>query len=89
MSRTAESNLQSLESRVLSMETTTRIVLADSGGEAAAIAEEADIEVSATACADEVEECAAAREAPEPLVLACDADLRVGWGEPQAWLARS
>jgi len=89
MSRTAQSNLQSLEPRVLSMDTTTHIVLADAGGEAAAIAEAADIEVRATSCADGVEECAAAHEAPEPLALTCDADLRVGWGELQEWLARS
>ena len=89
MSRTAQSNLQSVEPRVLSMDTTTHIALADAGGEVAAIAEAADIEVSATSCADEVEECAAAREAPEPLALACDTDLRVAWGELQEWLERS
>jgi len=89
MSRTAQSNLQSLEPRVLSMDTTTHIALAHAGGEVAAIAEAADIEVGATACADEVEECAAAREAPEPLALTCDTDLRVAWGELQEWLARS
>jgi hypothetical protein len=89
MSCTAESNLQSLESRVLSMATATRIVLADSEGEAAAIAEETDIEVGATSCADAVEESVAVREAPEPLTLACDADLRVASGELQEWLARS
>ena len=88
MSRTAQANLQSLEPRVLSMDTTTHIALADAGGEAAAIAEAADIEVSAS-CADEVEECAAACAAPEPLALTCEADLRVGWGELQEWLARS
>jgi hypothetical protein len=89
MSRTVESNLLSLEPRVLSMDTTMHIAVADSGGEAAAIAEEADIEVSATSGADGVEECAAAREAPDPLALTCEADLRVGWGELQEWLERS
>jgi hypothetical protein len=89
MSRTAQSNLQSLEPRVLSMETTTDLALTDAAAEAAAIAEAADIEVSATAGADEVEECAAAGESPEPAALTCDADLRVGWGELQEWLERS
>jgi hypothetical protein len=89
MSRTAQSNLQSLEPRVLSMDATTHLALTDAGAEAAAIAEAADIEVSATACADGVEECAAAREAPEPPALTCAADLRVGWGELQEWLERS
>jgi len=89
MSRTAQSNLQSLEPRVLSMDTTTDMALTDTGGEAAAIAEAADIEVNATSSADGVEECAATREAPEPLALTCEADLRVGWGELQEWLERS
>ena len=89
MSRTAQSNLQSLEPRVLSMDTTTHIALTDAGGETAAIAEAADIEVSATSGADGVEECAAAGAAPEPLALTCEADLRVGWGELQEWLERS
>ncbi len=89
MSRTAQSNLQSLEPRVLSMDTTTHIALTEAGSEAAAIAEEADIEVSATVCADGVEECAAAREAPELLAITCETDLRVGWGELQEWLERS
>ncbi len=90
MSRTAQSNLQSLEPRVLSMEMTTQVALTDAGGEAAAIAEEADIEVSATTSgAEEVEECAAARAAPELLALTCDAEVRVGWGELQEWLGRS
>jgi hypothetical protein len=88
MSRTAQSNLQALEPRVLSMEATTHVALAETGGAAAAVAE-ADIEVSATSGGGEVEECAAAREAPEPLTLACDAELRVGWGELQQWLGRS
>jgi hypothetical protein len=89
MSRTAQSNLQSLAPRVLSMATTTRIVLADSVGEVAATVADADIEVSATSCADAVEECAGAREAPAPPALTCHADLRVGWGELQEWLGRS
>jgi hypothetical protein len=90
MSRTAQSNLHSLEPRVLSMETTTtHIALTEAGGEATAIAEAADIEVSATSGAEDVEECAAAREAPEPPALTCDAELRVGWGELQEWLERS
>ncbi|MGH8680767.1 MAG: hypothetical protein ACREVS_18800 [Burkholderiales bacterium] len=89
MSRTAQSNLQSLEPRVLSMDTATHIALADAGGETAAIAEAVELEVSATSGADGVEECAAARAAPEPLALTCAADLRVGWGELQEWLARS
>ena len=89
MSRTAQSNLQSLEPRVLSMETTTHIALTETGGAATSIAEAADIVVSATSGADAVEECAAAREAPEPLALTCDADMRVGWGELQEWLDRS
>jgi len=88
MSRTAQSNLATLEPRVLSMETTTQIALTEAGGEAAAIAEEADIEVSATS-GDDVEECAAARDAPELPALTCDAELRVGWGELQEWLERS
>ncbi len=90
MSRTAQSNLQSLEPRVLSMATATRIVLSESTAAATAIAEEADIEVSAMACAEAaVEECALPRAAPEPLVLTSDGDLRVGWGELQEWLGRS
>jgi hypothetical protein len=89
MSRTAQSNLQSLEPRVLSMDTTTHIALTGPRGAAAAIAEEADIEVSATAASDAVEECVAPGDAPEPLVLTCDADLRVGWGDLQEWLERS
>jgi hypothetical protein len=89
MSRTVQSNLASLEPRVLSMDTTTHIALTDAGGEAAAIAEAADVEVSATVSADGVEECAAAHAAPEPLALTCEADLRVGWGELQEWLERS
>jgi hypothetical protein len=89
MSRTAQSNLQALEPRVLSMETTTHIALTEAAGAAAAIAEAADIEVGATSGADEVEECAAPREAPEAPALTCDAELRVGWGELQEWLERS
>jgi len=89
MSRTAESNVQSLELRVLSTEAEPQIALAEPAGEAASIADEADIEVSADDRADEPEETAAATEAPEPLALTCDADLRLSWGELDEWLARS
>ena len=89
MSRAAESNVQSLELRVLSTESETQIALAEPAGEAASIADEADIEVSANERADEPEESAAATETPEPLALTCDADLRLSWGELDEWLARS
>ena len=62
MSRVAESNVQSLELRVLSTEAETQIALADPAGEAASIADEVDIEVSANERADEPEESAAATE---------------------------
>ena len=57
MSRTtAQSNVHLLESRVLSTDATTHIALDEPAAEVAAIAEEADIEVSATDRADEAEE---------------------------------
>jgi hypothetical protein len=87
MSRTAESDTQSLASRALSMGTTPRIALVDSGTEAA-LAEEADIEVGAARTGDP-EECVAAGDATDALAITCDADLRVGWGELDEWLGRS
>ena len=89
MSRTAQSNVHLLESRVLSTDATTHIALDEPVVEAAAIAEEADIEVSATDRADEAEEGVCAEAPPDSLALSCDADLRLTWGELDEWLERS
>ena len=89
MSRTAQSNVHLLESRVLSTDATTHIALDEPVVEAAAIAEEADIEVIATDRADEAEEGDCAEAPPDTLALSCDADLRLTWGELDEWLERS
>jgi hypothetical protein len=88
MSRTAQSNVHLLESRVLSTDATTHIALERPAEEAAAIAEEADIEVGAADRADETEEADCA-EAPDAAAITCDADLRLTWGELDEWLGRS
>ncbi len=89
MSRTAQSNVRSLESRVLSTDATTHIALDDPAAEAAAIAEEADIEVSATDRAEDADEGDSSADTSEALAISCDADLRVTWGELEEWLGRS
>ena len=89
MSRTAQSNVHSLESRVLSTDATTHIALEQAPEETAAIAEDADIEVSANDRADEAEEGDCAEAPSDSLALSCDADLRLTWGELDEWLARS
>jgi hypothetical protein len=89
MSRTAQSNVHLLESRVLSTDATTHIALDEPAAEAAAIAEEADIEVSATERAEEAEEGVCAEPTSDALALSCDADLRLTWGELDEWLERS
>jgi len=89
MSRTAQSNVHLLESRVLSTDATTHIALDEPALEPAAIAEEADIEVSATDRADEAEEGDCAEAPPDSPALSCDADLRLTWGELDEWLERS
>jgi hypothetical protein len=89
MSRTAQSNVHLLESRVLSTDATTHIALDEPAAVAAAIAEEADIEVSATDRVEEAEEGDFAEAPPDVLAISCDADLRVTWGELDEWLARS
>ena len=89
MSRTAQSNVHLLESRVLSTDATTHIALDRPAEEPSAIAEEADIEVSATERAEEAEEGDCAEAASEPAAISCDADLRVTWGELDEWLERS
>jgi len=89
MSRTAQSNVHLLESRVLSTDATTHIALDDPAIEAAAIVEEADIEVSANDRADEAEEGDCAEAPADALALSCDADLRLTWGELDEWLERS
>jgi len=89
MSRTAQSNVHSLESRVLSTDATTHIALEQVPEEAAAIAEEADIEVSANDRADEAEEGVAAEAPADVLAITCEADMRVTWGELDEWLGRS
>jgi hypothetical protein len=89
MSRIAQSNVHLLESRVLSTDATTHIALDQPAAEAAAIAEEADIEVSATDRAAEAEEGDCAEAPAEAIALTCDADLRVTWGELDEWLGRS
>jgi hypothetical protein len=89
MSRIAQSNVHLLESRVLSTDATTHIALDQPAAEAAAIAEEADIEVSATDRAEEAEEGDCAEAPAEAIALTCDADLRVTWGELDEWLGRS
>ena len=88
MSRTAQSNVHLLESRVLSTDATTHIALERPADEAAAIAEEADIEVGAADRTDEAvrTDCA---EAGDAAAITCDADLRLSWGELDEWLARS
>ncbi len=89
MSRTAQSNVHLLESRVLSTDATTHIALDEPVVEAAAIAEEADIEVSATDRADEAEEGDCAEAPADAIALSCDTDLRLTWGELDEWLERS
>ena len=89
MSRTAQSNVHLLESRVLSTDATTHIALDEPVVEAAAIAEEADIEVSATDRADEAEEGDCAEAPADAIALSCDTDLRLAWGELDEWLERS
>lgn len=89
MSRTAQSNVQSLESRVLSTDATTHIALDEPAAEAAAIAEEADIEVSANDRAEEAEEGVGAEMPADTLAITCEADMRVTWGELDEWLGRS
>jgi hypothetical protein len=89
MSRIAESNVQSLDSLFLSVETATHIALADPAAEAASIAEEADIELSAMDRAEDACESEPTADAPEALVLTCDSDLRLNWGDLHEWLARS
>jgi hypothetical protein len=89
MSRTAQSNVHLLESRVLSTDATTHIALDEPAAEAAAIAEEADIEVSATDRAEEAEEGVCPEATSDSLALSCDADLRLTWGELDEWLERS
>ena len=89
MSRTAQSNVHLLESRVLSTDATTHIALDEPPAEAAAIAEEADIEVSATDRAEEAEEGECVEAPSDTLAISCDADLRLTWGELDEWLERS
>ena len=89
MSRTAQSNVHLLESRVLSTDATTHIALDEPAAEAAAIVEAADIEVSATDRADEAEEADCVEPPPDALAISCDADLRLTWGELDEWLGRS
>jgi hypothetical protein len=88
MSRTAQSNVQLAESRVLSTDATTHIALDAPLAEAAALAESVDIEVIAGEDAEESEP-ALPPEVPAPLVLTCAADMRVTWGELDEWLERS
>ena len=90
MSRTtAQSNVHLLESRVLSTDATTHIALDEPPAEVAAIAEEADIEVSATDRAEEAEEGDCVETPSDALAISCDADLRLTWGELDEWLERS
>ena len=89
MSRIAESNVQSLDSLFLSLEAATQIALVDPVAGAASIAEEADIELSAMDRSDDAEQSEPAADVPEALVLTCDADLRLNWGDLHEWLARS
>jgi hypothetical protein len=90
MSRTtAQSNVHLLESRVLSTDATTHIALDEPAVEASAIAEDADIEVSATDRTDEAEEGDCVEAPSDSLALSCDADLRLTWGELDEWLGRS
>ncbi len=89
MSRTAQSNVIQLESRVLSTDATTHIALEEPLAGASAIAEEADIEVVAAERADEAEEGVGAEPPAEALAITCEADMRVTWGELDEWLGRS
>jgi len=89
MSRTAQSNAHLLESRVLSTDATTHIVLDEPAVEVAAIAEEADIEVSATDRAEDADEADCVEAPTDALAISCDADLRLTWGELDEWLERS
>jgi len=89
MSRTAQSNVHLLESRVLSTDATTQIALDRPVAEPSAIAEEADIEVSASDRAGEADEGECAEATPDPAAITCDADLRLTWGELDEWLERS
>jgi len=88
MSRTATSNVHLLESRVLSTDATTHIALERPADGADALAEAADIEVSAADRADEPEE-AVCTDAPDAAAITCDTDLRLTWGELDEWLGRS
>jgi len=89
MSRTAESDRLRLEPRVLSMHAATPIALVDPASAAAAIAQEADIEVSATERADEIAVSSTGGDAPAALAISCDADLRINWGGLHRWRRRS
>jgi hypothetical protein len=89
MSRTAQSNVHLLESRVLSTDATTQIALDRPVEASSAIAEGADIEVSATDRVEEVDEGDCAEAPADALAISCDADLRVTWGELDEWLGRS
>ncbi len=89
MSRTAQSNVHLLESRVLSTDATTQIALDQPVEEVSAIAEEADIEVGASYRAEPAEEGDCAEAPPDLAAITCDADLRVTWGELDEWLGRS
>ncbi len=89
MSRTAQSNVHQLESRVLSTDATTPIALEEPLAGASAIVEGADIEVSANDRADEADEGIGAEPPAEALAITCAADMRVTWGELDEWLARS
>lgn len=89
MSRTAQSNVHLLESRVLSTDATTHIALEEPAAGVSAIAEEADIEVSADDRGDELEQGLAAEAPVEELAITCAADMRVTWGELDEWLGRS
>jgi hypothetical protein len=88
MSRTAQSNVHQLESRVLSTDATTHIALEEPLAGASAIAESADVEVVASDRADEAEGVAA-EPAAEAMAITCAADMRVTWGELDEWLGRS
>jgi len=89
MSRTAQSNVHLLESRVLSTDATTQIALDRPVAEPSAIAEEADIEVGASDRAGEADEGDCTEAPPDPAAITCDADLRLTWGELDEWLGRS
>jgi hypothetical protein len=89
MSRTAQSNVHLLESRVLSTDATTQIALDRPVEEPSAIAEEADIEVSASDRAEQAEEGDCVEAQPDLAAITCEADLRLTWGELDEWLGRS